>query len=759
YNQLYWYKNPKSTSGSWPRTTIDSSAQRVFHVAIADIDNDNDNDIIAACYDGSRIKYYNQTSTGWTENNLATVSYPRYVRVLDFNGDGKNDTLCGGGSGVYELSLFEQGGSTSSWTKTVITNEVVNPQAYSAFDMDGDDDYDFMVAGTSASQLVQIETLNASTKDFELTWIADGGIKDIRYMDYMDMDEDGDEDMVFISYDTGWLGWWENDGTPFDGLGNLHKLGVLGNGIKIMLGDIDGDDDQDIAALSAGGVVMWYENAGDPFSVWQGFLVGSGISSAKGFYLGDFTGDGQADVAVSSAPGYRGGYIRLYQSPQNPKQSNWPYNYIATSISYMSNIWADDLDLDGDLDIMSCYGSYGSGSAAYYRNPTSQGGNPTSGKWAASSIGGGMYYPEDIKSVDINDDGYPDVVVSGRYYYSKVRWFENPAGGGSWTQRTIKNSAYNWYLAVGDIGNDGYADIVLNYGSYSSPTSVEWYEEPDDLSGSWIRHFIDSHSGTRGLGIADLDGDGVQEIMSTSISQDEIRAYRIDAIYPQNVAMDVGADESTPDWPYPGLLKGTQHITFTQALQETVDQPGTSVQKFTDSYGTHLLNIPLEIYSQTLGKIGLENIIIRYNATVKVEHNGQGQPLSSVLDRLIPDYTYGNPYLRIYVGVGGDSKGMAYVSDLFVEFNAIPKQSKAIPGYTIDEDTKGFVSDDLRFYFRDDYTDAEDLEVDIRLTGAHANKIDASINNNRLYIDSTLTENFYTRTSEPYDIRGILVVT
>ncbi|MEA3558312.1 MAG: hypothetical protein U9R75_03565, partial [Candidatus Thermoplasmatota archaeon] len=57
------------------------------------------------------------------------------------------------------------------------------------------------------------------------------------------------------------------------------------------------------------------------------------------------------------------------------------------------------------------------------------------------------------------------------------------------------------------------------------------------------------------------------------------------------------------------------------------------------------------------------------------------------------------------------------------------------------------------------YTDAEDLEVDIRLTGTHANKIDASINNNRLYIDSTLTENFYTRTSEPYDIRGILVVT
>ncbi len=761
YNQLAYYKNPKSTSGSWSKTVIDSSAQRIFCVEIADMDNDNDNDVIAASYDGNRIKYYNQTSSGWSENNIKTLSNARYVQVIDFNDDGYNDTVYAGGSGIYDFGVLEQNGKTSSWTSTTITDQVIVPQAFSAFDMDGDDDHDFMLAGASSSQLVQIITKDVSEKEFENTWIYEGGIKDIRDMDYMDMDGDGDLDMVFISYETGYVGWWENDGSPLDGAGPLHQLGVLGNGIKLMLADVDGDEDKDIVAINSGGTAKWFENDNDPFSLWDNYQISSSIPTPKGFYAGDFTGDGKADMAVSSDRGYSNGYVRVYKCPSNPKQSSsWSYNQISGGVSYMSSIWADDIDLDGDLDVVVCYGAYGSGNALYYRNPLNQGGDPMAGQWAAKNIGGGMYYPEDIKTIDINDDGYPDVVVTGRYYYSKVRWFENPGTGGSWKGRVIYGSAYNWYLEVGDIGNDGYADIVFNRGSSSYPTAIIWLEEPDDLDGSWITHSVDSsHSGTHGLGIADLEGDGVAEILSCSTSQDEIRAYEIEAIYPSEFGLDVGADEAAPDRSIPGILKGKHHLEFKQALQETVDQPGGSVRKFKDNYGTEMLEIPLEIYSDTIGKLALDNIRITYNASVNITQNGEGKPLSEVLDRLIPDYTDDEAYTRIYIGVGGRSAGMANVSNFFVEFNAIPRRSRKLPEFSVDEDSKATVSDELYNYFRDDYTDPENLEIDIFLKGPQRNKIEASIINSRLVLDSTITENFYTRTSEPYDIMGYLTVT
>jgi hypothetical protein len=337
-----------------------------------------------------------------------------------------------------------------------------------------------------------------------------------------------------------------------------------------MVADVDGDHLMDIVALSSGGVVAWWKNGGNSFVGWQQTVIGTGISSAYSMYAGDFTNDGKADVVVSNAPGYSGGYIRLYEAPSDPTVSYWPVNTIASGISYLQNIWADDMDQDGDLDVLAAMGAYGSGAIVYYRNPKPNG-NPMSGTWSSVSVGSGMYYCVDVKTIDITDDGYPDVISTGRYYYSKVHWFENPGSGGSFTKRVIYSGRYDWNIAVGDIGNDGYADIVFNRGSTSSPSSVYWYEEPEDYTQAWIGHSLGTHTGTWALGIEDLDGDNLADIFSTSTSGDEIRAYKINAIYPQNVGFDVGADESSYDWYNSGKLVGNKFIDFKQALQDVID--------------------------------------------------------------------------------------------------------------------------------------------------------------------------------------------
>ena len=756
------YINPKTT-GTWSRQVIDSSAGRPYTLEIEDMNNDGAPDIIAGQYDLNRVSLYTSSSSAssWSRTTMSSFTNPKYLRIYDLNRDGKKDVLVGGGSGIYELAVLEQGASSSSYTKKTVTNSVIDPMAFSAVDSDGDSDLDMFVSGTSGSQLVLIETTDISIPQFKVHWLEDGGVKDIRAMDHHDIDGDGDLDMVIGAYSTGWIGWCENDGTPFDGAGTLHKIGSIGNPIKIMMADVDGDDDKDVMVLSAGGAAVWFENQGFLSSEWASYLITSRVPNVVGMFGGDFTGDGKADLAVSADNGYSDGFIRLYEAPSDPRTPDWNYNTVASSgLQYMKNIWADDMDKDGDLDLLGVYGAYGTGACVWYRNPKPSG-NPMSGSWAGTSIKSGMYYTYDVKTVDITDDGYPDVVTTGTYYYSKVYWHHNPLGRqvNSWTSYVLFSGSYDWKIAAGDIGGDGYADIVFSRGSTSSPSTIYWYEEPEDYTQSWIEHGLGSYSGTWDLAIADLEGDGIQEILSTSTSLDEVRAYRINAIFPQNIQLDIGADEAVSDWNRPGELKGPTRVDIRDALQEVLDQEPGTAPKIRDKYGTYMLSIPVEISSSSLGKIAMENIFIRYNTTVLIDRDGTGKTLSSVLDRLIPNtHDPKDPYIRIYVGVGAMSSGGAYLSDLEVEYNAIPKQTKPLPELYVDEDSSATIDRDLTEYFSDDYTPSKDLNIRIRLSGPQASKIRASVVNNRIVLDSTVTRDFYTRMYEPYDIRAKLIV-
>ncbi len=766
-NQVLRFLNPKTLSTStWSSQNIDSSHNGVRTINILDITGDGLNDILAGAYSGNVINVYenSQTNKGssWTKRGLISVTNPFFMRTRDWNGDNKTDIILGSGSGVCEFAVYTQGSTYTSWTKNSVTTAVIDPIAFAILDLDKDNDLDFMVAGTTGSQLIIAQTLSKSPATFNIRWLADGGVKDVRDIDFTDLDNDGDTDMVLCAYNTGWIGWWENDGTPFNNVGSLFRIGALGNAIKIMFADIDGDDDKDVVGLSSSRILYWWENMGNPKGSWPGRLIANNIDSPYGMYAGDFTGDGKADVVTSSYVGYTNCYVRLYKCPTNPKTSgNWQYNNLATGLSYLKNCWADDMNLDGDLDVLVVYGSWGSGSASILTNPLGSK-DPMSGTWSATSIDSSLYYPEDIKSIDITDDGYPDVIITGSYYYSQVYWYQSPLGKqvNSWEKRSIDSFQYSWNLEVGDIGGDGYADILLNQGSYSGPSALYWYEEPVDYTSSWAKTSLGSHSGTWGLGIADLEGDEVEELISTSKSLDEVRAWKINAEFPNNVGLDVGNDETSNDWYNSGILKGKRSVDIKQALQDTIDSEPSSVTITPDRWGTDMVSVPFQITTGTAGRVQMENIRITYEATVTIDQDGNGNSLSRVLDRLIPDYTSDtDDLMRIYVRVGSVSKGMLYVDSLHVEYNAIPKQIDKLPTISVEEETITVLPFKLEDYFKDDYTASKDLIYSLVLTGPNANKIIAKVVDNQIVIDTTLTKDFYSRSSEPYDIYGQLKVT
>ena len=122
----------------------------------------------------------------------------------------------------------------------------------------------------------------------------------------------------------------------------------------------------------------------------------------------------------------------------------------------------------------------------------------------------GSDHAEGVTTLDMNSDGYPDI-LSGAY------WYENPgAQGGEWKQhqyRTVGthdefvSDCGEWTV---DVNHDGAPDVVTT-GWISN--GLWWYENPKKPGVMWQRHLITDSFDTEGTWMADINGDGKPDIV------------------------------------------------------------------------------------------------------------------------------------------------------------------------------------------------------------------------------------------------------
>ena len=122
----------------------------------------------------------------------------------------------------------------------------------------------------------------------------------------------------------------------------------------------------------------------------------------------------------------------------------------------------------------------------------------------------GTDHAEGITTLDMNGDGYPDI-LSGSY------WYENPgAQGGTWKQHQYRTVAMQGEFVsdcgewIVDVNHDGAPDVVTT-GWMSK--SLWWYENPKKPDTMWERHFIAETIDTEGGWMADINGDGKPDLI------------------------------------------------------------------------------------------------------------------------------------------------------------------------------------------------------------------------------------------------------
>jgi hypothetical protein len=196
------------------------------------------------------------------------------------------------------------------------------------------------------------------------------------------------------------------------------------------------------------------------------------------------------------------------QSERMPAPGNGPNGVPQTTFlvhrlgtDHAEGITSMDMNGDGWPDLLS--GAY------WYENPGARGGDWKRHQYRTVGITGEFVSDCGEWVVDVNHDGAPDVVTTG-WILNGLWWYENPKSAGvMWKRHFITDSYDTEGGTMADINGDGKPDIALAHYNHSG---VLWV----DFSGPQpkVHHVGGKEQDGHGIGVADVDGDGKADILT-----------------------------------------------------------------------------------------------------------------------------------------------------------------------------------------------------------------------------------------------------
>jgi hypothetical protein len=234
------------------------------------------------------------------------------------------------------------------------------------------------------------------------------------------VDGDGDLDVLAVASTTHTpdIEWFENPGTSGDG--GWTKCVISDQLVCpefVSSADIDGDGDVDV--LTASGrddMIAWHENDGTPRDGgWTSRPISTTTVQANLVYAADIDGDGDVDVLAGS---YTEDRIAWHQNDGTPSDGGWTEHVISFNVPSVSSICTDDIDGDGDLDVISA--ARQQNRICWHENR----GVGRYGQWVQHTVSTRALAPRTVVCADVDGDGDPDI-LSASYNDDKIAWYEN----------------------------------------------------------------------------------------------------------------------------------------------------------------------------------------------------------------------------------------------------------------------------------------------------------------------------------------------
>ena len=417
----------------------------------------------------------------------------RSVFAADIDGDGDMDMLS---ASKYDnkIAWYENtDGNGTFGTQQIITTNAAGAFSVFAIDIDGDGDMDVVSASSDDDKIAWYE--NDGNGTFGTQQIIATSASGVNSIVATDMDGDGDID-VLSSFDNNKIAWYENNGNGTFGTQQIITTNAVGVN-AVFASDMDGDGNMDVLS-SFDNNIAWYKNNGNgTFGTLQ---IIATISEPQYVLASDIDGDGDMDVISSSY-----NKIAWYENTDGTGTFG-TQQIITTSLQFAHSVIATDIDGDGDMDVLSASNSDGyDNKIAWYENTDSNGIFGTQQIITTNAIGAASVFASDI-----DGDGDMDV-LSASYGDDKIAWYRNINGNGTFgTQQIITTSpaSPNSVLAS-DIDGDGNKDVL-----FSSYNKIAWYKNINGNGTFSTPQIITiGVSGTNSVVATDMDGDGDMDVL------------------------------------------------------------------------------------------------------------------------------------------------------------------------------------------------------------------------------------------------------
>lgn len=222
------------------------------------------------------------------------------------------------------------------------------------------------------------------------------------------------------------------------------------------------------------------------------------VDSNEGCDVADIDGDGKLDI-VAGRNWYRNGDwtprpVRLIEDREGYVRSNGE--------------WAYDVNDDGRPDVLSM--DFVQGGVYWHENPGPKGLQEGSLWPKHLLIDTGRKTNEVSYLVDVNDDGKPEWVSdSWKEMAPLMVWsFNTEQRERPTLEGHLVGVSTGHGIGFGDLNNDGRKDILVGAG---------WYERPegDPLSQRWTFHKDWSQEGACPMLVYDVDGDGINDLITS----------------------------------------------------------------------------------------------------------------------------------------------------------------------------------------------------------------------------------------------------
>lgn len=354
-----------------------------------------------------------------------------HVQLVDLDQDGRLDVVvcdC-----ERNLVSWIRQGADGEFTEIILQDGLIAPARVEIVDFDQDGDLDIFVAvlgmlfpnNDKIGSLVALENRGPDAQGalvFQSHVLLENvaRVSDVRAGD---LDEDGKLDLAVthFGYDQGELRWMQNLG---DWSFRSHMLQELPGGIHGVIADLNGDSHLDITVLISQEFEEIYLFAGDGkgnFQEQKLYAAGNEDFGSSGLWIEDLDQDGDLDILFTNGDAYD-------YSPPHP----WPWHGVQ---------WLENRGAEG------------------YRYQR------------LAALGGAVC----ARPVDFNGDGDLDIFVSSTFNdwdspeSQSLILLENQ-GNMQFIQHDLANSpSHIQTMGVGDIDGDGILDLVTGGMHVSEP--------------------------------------------------------------------------------------------------------------------------------------------------------------------------------------------------------------------------------------------------------------------------------------------------